>query len=350
MTEVKNEIAEKKEEQQLPMSRRFTEKIMQEFTGNVGDHIQITENQKALIQGYFISIDRTLKTTEESRIRKNSSNKDHKYDNTLPCTWNNINLDDLALDLVHYAKMGLDMMQDNHLFPIPYKNNKTGKYDITLMPGYNGIRYIAEKYAVEKPKDVTTEIVYSTDKFHPIKKDRGNSVESYEFEITNPFDRGEIIGGFGYIQYDDPQKNKLIIMSMKDIEKRKPAYAAAEFWGGKTTRYENGKKVDVELDGWLEEMCLKTIKREVYSSKHIPRDPEKVDEHYQHMKESELRYVEMQAEAEIQENANRVLIDAEVVELTEPSDEIKVDYSTGEIVGEGQPKENLFPEEMEPDF
>ena len=45
-------------------------------------------------------------------------------------------------------QQGKEMMQENHLFPIPYKNNKTRKYDVNLMPGYNGIRYIAEKYAV----------------------------------------------------------------------------------------------------------------------------------------------------------------------------------------------------------
>ena len=29
----------------------------------------------------------------------------------------------------------------------------------------------------------------------------------------------------------------------------------------------NGKQVEVETDGWYEEMCLKTLKREVYGMK-----------------------------------------------------------------------------------
>lgn len=53
------------------------------------------------IQGYFISIDRALKAAEEERLRKNANNKDHKYDNDLPVTWENVNLTDLALDVVH---------------------------------------------------------------------------------------------------------------------------------------------------------------------------------------------------------------------------------------------------------
>lgn len=317
--------------QQLAMSERFTNQVLREFGSNVAGAIQVTDYQRQLIQGYFIGIDRALKMAEEARIRKNENNRDHKYDNNLPVTWANTNLNDLALDVVHYARMGLDMMQDNHLSPIPYKNNKANKYDITLMPGYNGIQYIAEKYAVEKPLAVTIELVYSTDTFKPIKKSRDNKVESYEFEINNAFDRGTVIGGFGYIEYTDPVKNKLIIMTLKDIEKRKPAYAAAEFWGGKVKKWENGKQVEVESEGWFEEMCLKTLKREVYSAKHMPRDPKKVDDNYQYMKMREARYADMEAQAEIDDHANTIIIDTTPIEPSQQPQVQHVDPETGEI-------------------
>ena len=299
-------------------SERFTAMVMKQFGGAVGAP-NLTEFQKRLIQGYFIAVDRALKTAEEERLRKNSNNRDHQYDNDLPVVWENVNLTDLALDAVHYARMGLDMMQDNHLFPIPYKNNKTGKYDMTLMPGYNGIRYIAEKYAVEQPVAVTTEIVYSTDTFTPIKKSKENRVESYLFEIKQPFDRGEIVGGFGYIEYADATRNELIIMPLKAILKRKPKYASANFWGGSTTEWQtiNGKrqKVDVETDGWFEEMCLKTLIREVYSAKHIPRDPKKIDDSYQYMKLREAQVAQMQAQENIDAYANGDVIDTTQTEL-----------------------------------
>lgn len=38
----------------------------------------------------------------------------------------------------------------------PFKNNSTQKYDVNLMPGYNGVQYIAEKYALENPVAVQT--------------------------------------------------------------------------------------------------------------------------------------------------------------------------------------------------
>lgn len=319
-------------------SERFTAKVMQEFGGAVGAP-QVTDFQRQLIQGYFIGIDRALKTADEERLRKNGNNKDHKYDNPLPITWENVNLTDLALDVVHYARMGLDMMQENHLFPIPYKNNKTQKYDVTLMPGYNGIRYIAEKYAVEPPLAVTVELVYDSDTFQPVKKDAMNKVESYIFTINKPFDRGAVVGGFGYIEYTDPQKNELVIMTMHDIEKRKPTYASTNFWGGTQKVWENGKQVEKQSEGWFEEMCIKTIKREVYSAKHIPRDPKKIDDSYQYMKMREARIAEMEAQAEIDANANGVIIDTTPASPMEPqalpesrsTHAIQTDPDTGEI-------------------
>ncbi len=278
---------------QANMSERFMQKVIHEFSGSVGE-FQITEYQRQLIQGYFIGVDRALKTAEAERVRKNENNRDHKYDNAVPVTWANVNMADLALDVVHYARLGLDTMQANFITPIPYLNKKAGRYDINLMLGYNGIKYIAEKFALCPPKSVTIELVYATDNFKPYKKGRGNDVESYDFEITNPFDRGNIVGGFGYIEYDDPKKNELVLMSMKDIEKRKPEYASANFWGGKANEWKNGKKIEVDKDGWLDEMCRKTLIREVYSPKHILLDPRKVDESYQYMKQREARLAEAQ--------------------------------------------------------
>lgn len=331
-TKQETALAEQKTER-LAMSEKFTNKVLREFGGSVTGALQVTDYQRTLIQGYFIVIDRALKAAEEERVRKNENNKDHRYDNDLPINWNTINLNDLALDLVHYARMGLDMTQDNMLFPIPYKNNKRKNYDVTLMEGYNGIRYIAEKYAVEVPTAVTIEVVYSTDTFKPIKKGGSNRVENYEFEINNPFDRGEIVGGFAYIEFVDPTKNELIIMPMKDILKRKPKYASANFWGGKQKVWEGGKQVEVENEGWLDEMVRKTIIREAFSAKHLPRDPKKVDDSYQYMKMREAKIAEMQAQAEIDACANTILIDTSPsAALPEsPVEGFVVDYETGEV-------------------
>ena len=334
---MQNQVAEQKQQETgLSNSEKFTNKVLKEFGQSAGGEFRVTDFQRQLISGYFIGIDRALKAAEERRVADNAWKKEANND---PITWNTIDLNAVALDVMHYARMGLDITQKNMLFAIPYKdNNRTAKtgtklYSVNFMQGYNGIRYIAEKYALEKPKSVTTELVYSTDVFKPIKKSHENNVESYEFSITNAFDRGEIVGGFGYIEYADPTKNRLIIMSKKDIEKRKPKYASAEFWGTeatgkKVTQYVNGKKEQVDTEGWYEEMCLKTIRREVYSPKNIPIDPQKIDESYQYMKEQELRYAQMEAQDLIEANTA-----SEVIDIPEDAARISdvVDTETGEI-------------------
>jgi len=276
---------------------RFVAAVVKEF-GCDG----VDERRKKLIQGYFMTIDRVLKVSEKGRSNKNS----------LSYTWDNINLPTLARDIVVNARMGLDMTLPNHLFPIPYKNKELQKYDVTLMKGYNGIIHVAEKYALNKPKNVAVELVHETDFFKPIKKSKDNDVESYEFEIKEPFARGKIIGGFGYIEFDDPTKNKLVLMNLEAIEKRKPKDAKPEFWGGpKTvTEWVDNKPTDkvVVLAGWVEEMYLKILKREVYSGKYIPIDPAKIDENYQAMVARELDYAKLEAETEVEENANAVPI------------------------------------------
>lgn len=285
--------------EQENMSERFTSMVLSEYGKDVGKP-KITEHQKQLIQNYFIGIDRMLKDSEIRRVEKNKKTTKDEWKNKLPYIWKNVNIQELAIDVVCYSRVGLDLLEDNHLFPIPFKNNHTDKYDITMVPGYIGMEFIAKKYALDPPKDVITELVYSTDSFTAIKKDRDNATEQYTYEITNPFDRGEIIGAFGYIVYDDETKNKLILLSKKDLEKRKPDKASDNFWGK-----------------WDDEMYLKTLRRAVYNKRNIPLDPDKIDENISRIIAKEAVAAERQAQAEIEVYANGF--------------EVDIDESTGEV-------------------
>jgi len=300
---MKKEELATQQKQELSESQKFTEYVIKEFKNSVGA-VEMTDYQKNLVQGYFIGIGRSLKTAEDARVAKNLKAIEAKYKNEVAISWNTVDIPQLALDVKYYSKMGLDMMQPNHLNAIPFLNKKTNKYTVTFIKGYAGIQYVASKYALEKPKNVVVELVYSTDVFKPIKRGSDNKVESYSFEIVNSFSRGDIVGGFGYIEFEDETKNKLVIMTLKDILKRKPKYAAAEFWGGTTKEWKNNKQVEIETEGWFDEMCLKTLKREVYGMKHIEIDPLKIDEEFQYMRESEQRYIEIETMAEIEEKAN----------------------------------------------
>lgn len=318
MTE-QNQIAKK----EPTMSERFMNKVIAEFSSGVGE-IALTDFQKRLAQNYFIAIDAALKTTEEKR-RKKKKNQD-----PLSVVWSNINMERLARDVVSAARTGLDPAQKNHVAMVPYKNNALNKYDIGFIDGYRGIELKAKKYGLDVPDHVIVELVYSTDKFKSYKKDRNNQFETFEFEIMNEFDRGKIVGGFYYHVYSsNPEKNKLVVFNLKDIEKRKPKYASVEFWGGEKDIWENGKKVGKEhIEGWYEKMCWKTMYRAAYGD--ITIDSQKIDDDYIRLKQMEESMADASLAQEIAENANQEIIDVEGQVVDEETGEMEPEREPGE--------------------
>lgn len=265
-------------------SERFTNMVIHEFTGNVGN-IQLSAHQKRLIQNYFIATDIQLKVAEEKRLKKSEN-----YRDPIPVTWNNVNMESLALNVVACAKIGLDPALPNHINMVPYKNNKTNKYDIGFIDGYRGKELKAKKYGYDVPDFVTVKLVYKDEKFTPIYKDNDNSFETYLHKpAEDPFNPGEIIGGYYYHAWKDfPEKNKLMYYNLHEIEKRKPQYASVEFWGGEKPVYgEDGKKTGQKekVEGWFSEMCWKTLYRLAYGS--ITIDSEKIDENLLRLIENE---------------------------------------------------------------
>ncbi|HNR51790.1 MAG TPA: recombinase RecT [Deltaproteobacteria bacterium] len=275
------------------VSERFTLMVVKELSSTVGHGIELSEDQKRLAQHLFVKIDATLNALEVKRAQQDR--------NGTPITWANVNMQKLALDAMHRIELGLDALIPNHIHPIPYLNKKTGKYDLDLRIGYSGKDYYRRGIALEKPKDIIYELVYSTDKFVAHKRSLGNEGDSYEFEITQPFDRGDVVGGFGYIVYDDPSKNKLILVTKKDFDKSRKAAKSDEFWG----------KHPVE-------MMYKTLVHRVTDK--LTMDPRKVTASFAAVEQQEY---EAEVEAEIQREANQDIIDvqAETAEAQVPDTE-----------------------------
>lgn len=266
------------------VSERFTSMIVKEFSAT-GAITKFSEKQRRLAQHLFVKVDSDLKALEKKRAEKNPKGA--------PIVWQNVNMNKLALDAVHRIELGLDALIPNHISTIPYFNTRESRYDIDLRIGYVGKDYYRREMATEKPVEIIYELVHKNDLFIPKKRSLSNPIESYEFEVSKPFDRGPVIGGFGYIMYEDQRKNKLVIVTDQDFKKSEKAAKGDSFWTLHT-----------------DEMKYKTIVNRVTSK--IQIDPDKVGVSYMAVEADEIVEPvnpEATVQAEIDAIANGDFID-----------------------------------------
>ncbi len=240
---------------QATAGERFTAIVLKEFNGLTGSTVGLTDLQKKLAQHLFVKVDVALKTFEAKR----------RSSGVQPFSWANVNLNKLAVDAVYRIDLGLDALIPNHIHPVPYWNETMGKYDLDLRIGYVGKDYIHRQFALDPPVNVVYELVYDTDVFAPIKTSSGSS---FKFEITQPWSRGNIMGGFGYVVYDDPRKNLLVLVSEADFEKSQRLAKSQDFW-----------------ENYPIEMHLKTLVHRTCDK--IPLDPAKTNRSYRAVEEEE---------------------------------------------------------------
>lgn len=271
-------------------SQAFMNSVIREMS-SVSESVQMTPYQKKLAEHLFIHIDMCLKELEAKRIKDGQTSK-------APIVWANVNMQKLALSAMHRIELELDALIPGTIYPIPYFNGKLQKYDLDLRIGYVGEDYYKRKMALDPPRDVIYELVYSNDEFVVHKKGVNRDVETYEFRIKNPFDRGDVVGGFGYIVYEDATKNKLIIVDKKEFDRAKKAgQSGGSFW-----------------KDWDDRMQLKTVSHR--TMKHVKVDPAKVNQAYL---VAEADMIDRQeAEAEIEKEANK----GKVIDITEEQKEL----------------------------
>ena len=279
----KVEQGNKKDEKNLPQSQertiseRFTNAVMKEFNGITGSKLDLTPMQKRLSQHLFLRIDAALGELERKRLDKGT-------DGT-PIVWANVNMTKLAVDAMNRIELGLDALIPNHISPIPYFNKRAGKYDLDLRIGYVGKDFYRRAMAIEEPMDIRYELVHENDAFEPIKKSHKNAVESYNFQIEKPFNRGKIVGGFAYIVFKDESKNMLIIVTEEDFKKSESKAQSKEFWGNYPT-----------------EMRYKTLVTRATSKLQI--DSEKVNAAFLAVEKEEDTIDAAVVQSEIEEKAN----------------------------------------------
>lgn len=235
----KSETTENKTE--LSIAQRFTNSVVKAY-GDVAKGVEITPKEMKLISGYYIKLCDTIVGQPGSKIQD----------------WKQVRLKELSTTLAHMAKLNLDMSL-GHLSFMPFEYKSTNTYNLAPVISASGYEYIAKTYGLDPPKQAVVELVYESDSFSIIKKDNSHPCDSYTFSVTNPFNRGKIIGGFGYLEFKDKSKNFILAMSIEEILKYKPKFAKDSFWSG-----ENSKK-----------MYEKTIAKQLF--KRVKLDPDKVN-------------------------------------------------------------------------
>lgn len=212
-------------------SERFAIAVERQFAGEVGN-LNFTAYEKTLAQHLFIRIDAAL---AEAETKRRDAGKP-------AIAWPSINMTKLAIDAVNRVQLGIDALIPGSLYPIAYFNDRTKKYDIDLRVGYKGELFYKMAASRKPIRNVRVELVYASDEFTVYKAGITSRLEGYDFRITRPFDRGELVGGFGYIEYEDDKDNVLVVLSKAEIDKYKGKATGDKFWGE-----------------WYAEMAYKTI-------------------------------------------------------------------------------------------
>lgn len=308
------------EQKEKSPSDRFMEACAKAFKDLFGNGIQLSQRQQELSRNYFLQADISIKQAEQARLAKAPDKRD-----ALEVSWKNIDYLEVARQVVRYSAIGLDPLEPNQINLIPYKDNKANNYKMQFTQGYRGYELKAKKYGYEVPDAVQIDLVFENDTFELLKRDKDTREENIVFKVNDPFHRGNLKGGFFRMIFSkEPEKNYVVVLSKAEIDKRKPKYASAEFWGGKKTEWVKGEggrneRKEVETEGWYNEMAWKTIAISAYKS--ITIDSAKIDDNLRVAFEAELKDEQIPpvvdivdtVHEEIKTNANQ-----EAIGFTEP--------------------------------
>jgi recombination protein RecT len=231
------------------VSQSFVEKVQRQFSAMMGDSIAWTDVQRALAQNLYVKADASLAALE---VKRSSSDK-----NGVPITWDNVNMTKFCLDACRRIVLGLDALMPNHIHIVPYLNSRTQKYDVDIRIGYEGELDWRTRFAASKIKRVKIELVHDTDQFAIGMTPDGG--EWAQISKGNPFDPGAVVGGYGWIMYEDPAKNFVHIVEAREFIKAQRAAKSNDFWGAgpddkfrkemqyKTVVFRVAKKIPIDV-------------------------------------------------------------------------------------------------------
>lgn len=289
-------------------SARFVAEVERQWNSQMSDGLEWTSYEKALAQHTFLKVDEALRDADQRRLDQKNADK------VTPYIWNNINVQKLALNTVHVVGLGLDPILPNHVHAVFYWNRRDGKYDCALQRGYAGKDLCARTMTLDpQPIDIVYHLVHERDKFVPVWRSDDQPGDRYIFETPEPFNRGQVIGGFGYVVYDDPRKNRLYLVPPEEFKLAEKVSKTDKFWKGDSR----------------ERMQYKTVVNRVADK--LPIDPRKVNARsYAYVTGQEHETVDDEMTAEMAGAANEGPIIDIVPEPPKPKDQGEADEAAGD--------------------
>lgn len=156
--------------------------------------------------------------------------------------WEQVNKDGLPSKLLYYAQLNLNPA-NNELYILPYK--KGDKYVLEFEESYLGKKKKIKKFSSDKLIDAISFVVREGDIYEPdINILDGDTLE---FKPKS-FNNGPIIGAVCYLRFENSSKNRIIEMSLEELEKIKEASKA-----------KMGGKLSPAWQKWESEMYKKAV-------------------------------------------------------------------------------------------
>ena len=218
----------------------------------------------------------------------------------------------IANALLNMVIQGLNPMK-NQCYFIPFGNQ------LTLMRSYFGSIAVAKQFG--EIKDITAEVIYEGDKVETEIKRGKTTILSHTRSFEN-INKAKIVGAYATILYNNNIEESLLMT----IDQIKMSWKKSKL---------NPESKDSTHSQFTEDMCKRTVINKICKYYINTKDDSNLNMIKMAFEASDEELKESEVEYEIQENANKELIDVETGEIQEIEDTASVENNVEDATTEG---------------
>lgn len=218
----------------------------------------------------------------------------------------------IANALLNMVIQGLNPMK-NQCYFIPFGNQ------LTLMRSYFGSIAVAKQFG--EIKDITAEVIYEGDKVETEIKRGKTTILSHTRSFEN-INKAKIVGAYATILYNNNIEESLLMT----IDQIKTSWKKSKL---------NPESKDSTHSQFTEDMCKRTVINKICKYYINTKDDSNLNMIKMAFETSDEELKESEVEYEIQENANKELIDVETGEIQEIEETASIENNAEDATTEG---------------